>query len=216
MARPDTKSLRATAISCIVGAASMTILAIATQVVQVSTDVPKDQWSYPWSSGTSITFSLFAAVSQLLLVIGVLGLRRSSVAGTTRAAGLGLSAALAGTTLIVVGHLASIPIRDELVDAGWPRIVEAVFGFGTVLFALGFLLAGRATLRAGIWHDWRRFTPLAIGCWSAALIGLQLTPALPTAVAVYGLCFLALGVALYTQAVPGEELSAIAAQEQVA
>jgi hypothetical protein len=191
-------SLRLAGGACLVGAAMMTILAVVTQVVQASTDVPTDQWSYPWASGTSITFYLFAAGSQLLLVIGVLALRRSNVTGTTRAARLGLWVALAGTALIGVGHLASIPIRDQLVDDGWPRIVEGVFGLGTVLSAIGFLLAGRATIRANVWRDWRRFTPLAVGSWSAVLIGLQVTPALPTAVAVYGLCFFALGFALAT------------------
>lgn len=209
--------VRLTGVACLVGAAMMTILATATQVVQASTDVPKDQWSYPWSSGTSITFSLVAAGSQLLLVVGVLGLRRSGVAGTTRTAGLALWAALAGTALIVIGHLASIPIRDDLVDEGWPHVVEAVFGLGTVLFAIGFLVVGRATIRAGIWRGWRRFTPLAIGVWSVVLIGLQLTPALPTAVAVYALSFLALGVALSTQPTPEpDDRAALAVQEQMA
>ena len=215
MTKAKIESLRAEGITCIVGAAVLTALAVVTQVVQASTHVSKDQWSYPWSSGTSITFYLFAAGSELLLVFGVLGLRRSRVAGTTRAASLGLWAALVGTALIVVGHLASIPIGDELVDDSWPRVVGGVFGLGTVLTAIGFLLAGRATIRAGIWRDWRRFTPLAIGVWSAVLIALQFTPALPTAVAVYGLSFLALGVALYTQAALEVERSAIA-QEQPA
>ena len=216
MTKAKIESLRAEGITCIVGAAVLTALAVVTQVVQASTDVSKDQWSYPWSSGTSITFYLFAAGSELLLAFGVLGLRRSRVAGTTRAASLGLWAALVGTALIVVGHLASIPVRDELVDEGWPRVVGGVFGLGTALTAIGFLLAGRATIRAGIWRDWRRFTPLAVGAWSAVLLGLQFTPALPTAVAVYGLSFLGLGVALYTQAAPEVERSAIAAQEQPA
>ena len=42
MARRDTKSLRTMGFSCIVGAAVLTALAIATQVVQASTDVSKD------------------------------------------------------------------------------------------------------------------------------------------------------------------------------
>lgn len=216
MAETKIHSLRAERITCIVGAVLLTALAVVTQVVQASTHVSKDQWSYPWSSGTSITFYLCAAGSELLLAFGVLGLRRGRVTGTTRAASLGVWAALVGTALIVVGHLASIPIRDELVDDGWPQVVGGVFALGTVLTAIGFMLAGRATIRAGIWHDWRRFTPLAVGAWSAILIGLQFTPVLPTAVAVYGLCFLALGVALYTQAAPAEDRSAIAAQEQPA
>ena len=216
MTRTKIDSLRAEGIACIVGAAVLIVLAIGTQVAQASTRVSKHQWSYPWSTGTSITFYLFAAGSELLLAFGVLGLLRGSVAGTTRAARLGLWVALVATGLIVVGHLGSIPARDELVDDGWPRVLEGVFALGTVLTAIGFLVAGRATIRAGIWRDWRRFTPLAIGGWSAVLIGLQFTPVLPTAVAVYGLCFLALGVALCTQAAPDEERSAIAAQEQPA
>jgi hypothetical protein len=216
MTRTKIDSLRAEGIACIVGAAVLIVLAVGTQVAQASTHVSKHQWSYPWSTGTSITFYLFAAGSELLLAFGVLGLLRGSVAGTTRAARLGLWVALVATGLIVVGHLGSIPARDELVDDGWPRVLEGVFALGTVLTAIGFLVAGRATIRASIWRDWRRVTPLAIGGWSAVLIGLQFTPVLPTAVAVYGLCFLALGIALCTQAAPDEERSAIAAQEQPA
>jgi hypothetical protein len=216
MTRTKIDSLRAEGIACIVGAAVLIVLAVGTQVAQASTHVSKHQWSYPWSTGTSITFYLFAAGSELLLAFGVLGLLRGSVAGTTRAARLGLWVALVATGLIVVGHLGSIPARDEFVDDGWPRVLEGVFALGTVLTAIGFVVAGRATIRAGIWRYWRRFTPLAIGGWSAVLIGLQFTPVLPTAVAVYGLCFLALGIALCTQAAPDEERSAIAVQEQPA
>jgi len=217
MTKTKTERVRMEGISCIVGAAVLTVLAVVTQAVQASTDVSKDQWRYPWSSGTAITFYLCAAGSELLLAVGVLGLIRGGVAGTTRAARVGLWAALIGTALIVVGHLGSIRVRDELVDDGWPRVVEGVFGLATVLTAIGFLVAGRATIRAGVWRDWRRFTPLAIGAWSTVLIGLQFTPALPTAVAVYGLCFLALGIALYARPTPEhEEEPALSVQEQVA
>jgi hypothetical protein len=215
MTKTNIESLRMEGISCIVGAAALTVLAVVTQAVQASTDVPKDTWHYPWSSGTSITFYLLAAGSELLLVFGVLGLLRGGAAGPTRAARLGLWAAMVGTALIVAGHLGSIQVRDELVDDGWPRVVGGVFGLGTVLTAIGFLVAGRATIRAGIWRDWRRVTPLAIGAWSAVLIGLQFTPALPTAVAVYGLCFLALGIALSTRPTPElGKMPALAVPEQ--
>lgn len=182
--------------ACVAGASLAVILSATTQAVQADTDIPTHQLSYPWWSEAAVLFYLLAAASQLLLTAGVLGLRRRGVAGSSRAASLALLAALTGTALIVVGDLASIPLRHELIDSGWPRVVEAVFGVGTVLSTIGFLIAGRATLRAGVWHDWRRFTPLAIGIWSVALVGLQFTPLLPTAVGVYALCFLALGVAL--------------------
>ena len=65
-----------------------------------------------------------------------------------------------------------------------------------MLSAVGLVLAGWATLRAGVWQDWRRFVPLTIGVVTFALIGLQFTKALPTGVAVYSLGFAALGLAL--------------------
>jgi hypothetical protein len=86
-----------------------------------------------------------------------------------------------------------------------------------VLSATGFLLVGRATIRAGVWSSLRRFTPLALGAWSAVLIGRQFTPALPTAVGVYGLCFLAVGIALVTQPMAeAEEGRALGMQKQAA
>lgn len=190
------RATRAAGRACVGGATLGVVVAVATQVVQASTDVPKDQWSYPWRGGASIGFWLVAALAHALIAVGVIGLRRSGVAGTTLTARLGLTAALGGATLIVAGHLASIPIRNQTTHDTLPQIVGGVFGIGTILVAIGLLLAGWTTLRERNWDDWRRFTPLAAGAWAVALIPLQLTPALPSAVAVYGLCFLAIGLAL--------------------
>jgi hypothetical protein len=185
--------------ACACGATLGVALGLTTQLVQASTDVPKDQWSYPWWSGASISFWLVAALAHALIVVGVIGLRRSGAAGTTRAARLGLAAALGGTGLVVAGHLVSIPIRNQTIHDTWPQVVGGVFGIGTMLVAIGLLLAGRATLRQRNWDDWRRFTPLAAGVWAAALIPLQLTPVLPSALAIYALLFVAIGVALSSQ-----------------
>ena len=86
--------------------------------------------------------------------------------------------------------LTALAVVTQVVQA----ITEA--SITSYLFAAGSeLLPGGATIRAGTWRDWRRFTPLAGPC-SAVLIGLQFTPAPPTAVAVYGLCFVTFGIAL--------------------
>ena len=85
-----------------------------------------------------------------------------------------------------------------------------------LLTAAGFLLAGIATLRARLWRDWRRFTPLSVGIASCALLGLNTTHALPAGVAVYGVCLFALGVALYTEPAPTADTRALTAQEQYA
>jgi hypothetical protein len=182
--------------ACVGGAALGVVLAAATQVVQASTDVPKDQWSYPWWSGASITFWLLATLAHGLIGVGVIGLRRAGVAGSTRAARLGLTTALAGAVLIVAGHLASIPIRNQTSHETWPQVVGGVFGVGTILIAIGLLVAGRATLRERNWDGWRRFTPLATGAWTAALIPLQLTSIAPSGLGVYALLFVAVGIAL--------------------
>lgn len=182
--------------ACAIGATLLVAVAVMTQVVQASTDVPKDQWSYPWWSGASVTFWLVAAFAQALIAVGVIGLCRSGVADSTRAGRVGLTVALSGAVLIVVGHLASIPIRAQTTHDTWPNIVGAVFAVGTVLVGIGLLLAGWTVLRKRSWDDWRRFAPFAAGAWAVALLALQFTPVLPSALAVYGLLFVAIGVAL--------------------
>ena len=187
---------RIAGLACASGATLGVLLAVATQAVRASTDVPKDQWSYPWWSGASVSFWLVAALAHALIAVGIVGLMLSGVAGSTRTGRFGLMAALAGAVLIVVGHLVSSPIRDQTTHDTWPQIVGAVFGVGTVLVAIGLLLAGWATLRERKWNDWRRFTLFAAGAWTAALIPLQFTPVAPSGLAIYALFFLAIGIAL--------------------
>jgi hypothetical protein len=183
-------------VACTVGAAVLTAGGVATQVVAAGTSVSKESWRYPWSSATFVALTIVFALAQCLLVVGVLGLRRSGVAGTGRIAVVGLAAAVAGTALIVVGHLASIPARDSTVDDAGALVAGLAFFLGTVLSAVGFLMAGAAALRTAASRDARRFVPLAIGIWAVAMLGLQFTPFLPTAAAVFSALFIALGVAL--------------------
>jgi hypothetical protein len=195
---------RNTGRACIAGGSVLAIGGVVTQVVQASTTVSDRAWSYPWSSATLVPISVAWALAQALLIVGLLGLRRSGVAGDTRAARIGLALAIAGTALILGGHLASIAVRDQTVDDTGAQLAGALFGLGTVLTAAGLLLAGRATLRAGRWHRWRRLTPLATGVCTLALLALQFTKALPTAVAVYALSFVLVGLALSTRAVAAD------------
>lgn len=57
-------------------------------------------------------------------------------------------------------------------------------------------MAGIATLRAGRWSSWRRFTPLAVAVGMVAVMPLQFTPLLPLSVAVYSVGIVALGLAM--------------------
>lgn len=194
--------------ACVAGALILAAGGIATQIVQASTTVSDQVWSYPWSSATSIPITLLWAFGQALLVVGVLGLRRIGVAGPGRTARVGLAMALVGTSLVIVGHLASIPVRNDSIHATGPEVAGGIYGLATVVSAVGFLLAGRATIAASVWCDWRRFTPLATGLACVALLGLQFTRALPTAVTIYALCFLAMGLALRASSTDVRILSA--------
>ena len=218
MATARIESLQAAGIGCIVGAAATTLGGIVVQgVVQPATTVSDHRWSYPWSSGALVPISLLWASLHVLVFLGLLGFARSGLAGSSRSARLGAMLVLVGTALLFVGELASIPIRDQRTDDTAAAIVGAIFGIAILLTAVGFLAAGIATARARLWRGWRRFTPLSAGIAACALLGLNSTKALPAGVTLYGLCLLALGIALYTQPTPEPaETLRLAAQEQPA
>jgi hypothetical protein len=128
---------------------------------------------------------------HVLVFVGVLGFARGGLAGKSRGARVGVALALAGTALLFIGELASIAVRDQKVDDTGAELVGAIFAIAIVLSAVGFLSSG-----------WRRYAPLGVGIWATVLLGLNMTKALPAGVALYGLCLLALSVALYTQPDP--------------
>ena len=138
-----------------------------------------------------------------MILIGILGLIRSGVAGDGRAARIGGPLAAGGTALLFVAELLSLLVIDTAESAGSASAVGAVFGLATILATVGMLVLGVATLREGRWEDWRRFTPLLCGLVVLLLVPIQLTSALWLGVGVYGLCFAALGVALLREASPG-------------
>ncbi len=203
MARTNPETIRSLATAFMIGAAGTALSGALVQfVVEPATNVSDDRWSYPWTTGPFVVVSLLYIVLHLLVAVGLIGFGRSGVAGTSRAARSGVALAVAGTLVLAAGELASLPIRDALVDDTSAHIVGAVFGLGVVLSAIGLLLTGKATLSARIWHGWRRYTPLVAGIWTTALVGVEATTALPAGVGVYGACLLAMAIALHSDPVP--------------
>jgi hypothetical protein len=200
------------------GAAAATAVAGAVLQfgLQPATELSDDMWRYPWSSsGAFVAFSLFSALLHGLVIVGLVAFGRSGAAGRSRAASTGVGLAVAGTALLLVGELASIPIRNAEIDDTGAEIVGAIFGLGGTLSTVGFLLVGRATLRAGVWRDWGRFTPLAVGIWLTALtlLTLAVPKALHGGVGLYGVCLLAMATALYTH--PAPSMAATAREVQL-
>lgn len=207
MARQDHDSTRQRAALFMVAAAATAVAgAVLAFGVQPSTDISDDMWRYPWeSSGAFVAFSLLSATLHGFVAIGLLAFGRSGAAGRSRASRIGVALVVAGTIGLLVGELASIPIRNaETSDTSAGIVGGGIFGLAGALSTIGFLVLGWATLRADVWHDWRRFTPLAVGMSLVAMT--VVTAAFPTAlhgmVGVYGLCLLAMSAALYTDPTP--------------
>jgi hypothetical protein len=196
--RPTQKA----AVALIAGAIIHAISGIVGQIVQSSTKVSDDMFSYPWTSAELVAVSLVEALAFGLGLVGLAALRNSGVAGPTRAARLGLAVALGGTALFVLAELASIAVRDQYCDEGAAGALGGLFGLATLLLGAGLAAAGIAARRAGRWDGWRPSALLACGLWTLAMQAIVLTPLMPLGVTVMGLLQAAIGVGLLTRPTP--------------
>ena len=216
----EVRQTRLAAIGFIGAAAATAVAGAVLQFgLQPSTDLSDDMWRYPWSSsGAFVAFTIFSAVLHGLVIVGLLAFGRTGAAGSSRAATSGVALAVTGTALLLVGELASIPIRQAEIDSTSAGLVGAIFGLASLVSTIGFLLAGWATLNSGVWHGWRRFTPLATGLWLTALTVLSLAfpKTLHGGVGLYGVCLLAMAIALYTAPAHASAATADELQPQAA
>jgi hypothetical protein len=190
------------AIALIAGALIHAVAGIVGQIVQASTLVSDDMFSYPWTSAELVAVSLAETVAFALGLVGLAGLRASGVVGQTRAARTGLGVAIAGSALFIGSELASITVRDELGDTGAAGAVGGVFGLATLLLGAGLTAAGVAARRADLWEGWRPTALVASGLWTLALLGIVITPLMPLGIAVMGLLQAAIGIGLLTRPTP--------------
>jgi hypothetical protein len=190
------------AVALIAGAIIHAVAGILGQVVQASTAVSDDMFSYPWTSAELVAVSLVEALAFGLGLLGLAALRASGVAGPTRGARVGLAVALGGTALFVVAELASIAVRDQYRDEAAAGALGGVFGLATLLLGAGLAAAGVAARRAGLWGSWRPTALLAGGLWTLAMLGIVLTPVMPIGVTVMGLLQAAIGAGLLTRPIP--------------
>ena len=190
------------AIALIAGAIIHAAGGIVGQVVQASTLVSDDMFSYPWTSAELVAVSLTEALAFGLGLVGLAALRASGVAGPTRAARAGLGVALAGSVLFVIAELASIAVRDQYVDEGAAGAVGGLFGLATLLLGAGLAAAGFAARRARLWGSWRPTALIACGLWTLAMLGIVLTPLMPLGVTVMGVLQAAIGAGLLTRPAP--------------
>lgn len=125
-------------------------------------------------------------VSHLLLLVGVIGLARSGVAGRGRLAGIGLALTMLGLVVISAGEMAvALESSADLL----------LFGVGSAAMALGLIMAGVAVLRTRRWTGWQRFIPLATGLFLLP-VGPLPSIAFSIAMGAWGILWLLLGLSL--------------------
>ena len=197
------RRVRTLGAACVAGGLLGVLISTAQVVHATSSATPDELWRFPWSSGTFVVVGLLWCLSHVLVLAGLVGLRRSGHGGPARAAAVGAALALAGTSLILAGEIAGLTIGDEAEDSSAAGLVGAVYGLGTLVAVIGLALFGRQVLRTGSWAGWRRWTPLALAGWGTMLLWLPFTPLAPVGALLIDSLFIALGVALYTQPSPG-------------
>ena len=180
--------------------------ALITAAYRNASPISDDQLSYPWADATAITTSLIWGTTQVLFVVGLMAFARSGAA-PTNSGRVGGRLAVSGAMLYVVAHALSLVGYDAALDDPISVAVLWCFGVGTLLTAVGLIMAGTAALRSGAWSGWCRYMPLVLGVWMVAMMPMQFTPALPVAVGIYALAVMAFGLAMIREGLGREPLS---------
>src|ERR1700744_140341 len=180
----------------VIAGAMLTIAgAVLSAIVQGSGSVPDDLVRYPFSHNAYLPFTVFAAVCHLLMLVGIVYLARSGLAGDSRSGRVGLGCVIAGFALLFVCEWAQLPFADQLTSSTGPSIVDGGFGLATLLLAGGMMALGIATLRQPSFDSWRRDAPLICGLLSLIVIPIQFTPALWVGITLLCLGYVVLGAA---------------------
>ena len=189
--------VRNAGILCIAGAlTAMTANALS---ARADPAVAEDIISYPLSTGVFVVAQILFALTQAMMLMGVLGLVRAHAIGRTRLATIGAWLAVIGIGLTVPGELGFGIIASSETDSTSAMIVSTFFGLATLVGSLGLILAGIGAIRTRAWTSWRRFTPLIVGAYYFVVL-------LPVFIAVevgnlwaitgWNICFILLGLAL--------------------
>lgn len=146
-------------------------------------------------SDVSLAGSLRNSLFHLAAIVGLVGLALLRAAGSTWTARVGVGAAMAGFALLVAAEL------TDPFDSGTS---ETLFSISPLIIGVGMLVTGVAVLRERRWTGWRRFAPVVCGAYVFVIfLPLVITlgdPGLWATLAVWELCFAALGLAVVVEA----------------
>ena len=132
--------------------------------------VPSNKLSWPLSPHTYVFMQVFFALTQLLMGLGVLGLVRSDIVRSSRAAHVLGALAVGGMALTVPGELALILVRHDNSDASAVGSLSSVFGLGVLFADIGLIGLGAMALRQRRWTRGWAVLPLALGIFQLLVV----------------------------------------------
>jgi len=140
-------------------------LAAAVALIMVTPAVGEDRFNYPLHPTAFVVVQVLFFLQHVLLISGQLSLSRSGALGSSTAGQVGIKIAIVGTAALALSELWAISAADAAYPSRQTSIIESSFGVESLLIGVGFVLAGIAVWRAGVWGGWRRAVPLALGVY---------------------------------------------------
>jgi hypothetical protein len=132
--------------------------------------VAEEVVSYPFTTAGFYFAQVWFFVHHFGLVLVVVALALSGAVGNGRLGRGGARAAVIGMVGLTVSELIAIRYADWPTDLANAGVMGTSYGISVTVIGLGMLAAGIGVLRAGAWHGWRRWTPLAIGIATFAVV----------------------------------------------
>jgi hypothetical protein len=191
-----TASVRASGWYCVAGA----VIAVAgtTWLSIAPPSVSPDRVSFPVTPATFRFTEVLWTLTHVLVLLGVIGLARSGLAGASRTGRIGARIAVGGMALLVPAELGYVFAANAAENSAIDNVLSAAFGVAVPVAGIGLILAGTAILRSGRWPGGGRYAPLLCGVLAFALIAVQVSrPSIFLwGIAMWNLAFIWFGLAL--------------------
>jgi hypothetical protein len=126
--------------------------------------------SYPFTTAGFYVAQVWFFIHHFGLVLVLVALALSGAVGKSSFARVGAWAAVIGMVALTLCELLAMRYADWLTATANATLMGTCYGISVTVIGLGMLAAGIGVLRAGAWHGWPRWTPLAIGIATFAVV----------------------------------------------
>jgi hypothetical protein len=132
--------------------------------------VAEELVSYPFTTAGFYMAQGWFFIHHFGLVLVLVALALSGAVGNGRLGRGGAWAAVIGMVALTLCELLAMRYADWLSATANAGLMGTCYGISVAVIGLGMLAAGIGVVRAGVWHGWRRWTPLAIGIATFAVV----------------------------------------------